>query len=71
MKNFILLIAVALFSSPLLASDCASGTCRAPLKRVATKVVDVTTAVVSAPVRVVKNTACTVKNRRYSRRCCR
>lgn len=69
MKNLILLLAVALFSSTVTANDCVGGTCRQPLKKAAAKVVDVTRSVVTAPVKATRYVADNVRSRRYSRRC--
>ena len=68
MKNFILLIAVALMSSPLFAGDCANGTCRQPVRRVVNGVVDVTRSVVSVPVKVTRNVASNIQSRQSARR---
>ena len=68
MKNFILLIALSVMSSSVLAGDCFNGSCRQPLKRSVSKVVDVTRSIVTAPVRATKNVASNIQSRRVSRR---
>jgi hypothetical protein len=69
MKNLILLVALSVVTTSAVASECGSGRCSAPLKRTATKVVDVTRNVVSAPVRLTRNFVSNVQSRRLSRRC--
>ena len=69
MKNLILCAIVGLFSSPIFADDCLFGRCSQPVKKVAVKAVDVTRAVVSAPVKVCRNVASNVQSRRSCRRC--
>ena len=69
MKNLILCAIVGLFSSPIFAEDCLFGRCSQPVKKVAVKAVDVTRAVVSAPVKVCRNVASNVQSRRSCRRC--
>lgn len=68
MKNFILLLVVALMSSSVLAGDCLNGTCRQPVKRVVSSVADVTRTVVSAPVNVARKVSNNVQSRRFARR---
>jgi len=71
MRNLIVLVAVFMMSSTVFANDCSSGVCRKPVRQTVSKVVDVTTAAIVAPVRVTKNFATTVRSRSLSRRCCR
>jgi hypothetical protein len=68
MKNLIVLIVLALMSAPVFANDCASGVCRQPVRRTVSKVADVTSAIVVAPVRATKNFATNVRSRSLARR---
>ena len=68
MKNFILMIVLALVSAPCFANDCSSGVCRKPVRRTLSKVVDVTSALVVAPVRATKNVVNNVRSRSLARR---
>lgn len=69
MKNFILLVVLSLVSTSVMASECGSGRCSTPLKRTATKVVNVTRDIVTAPVRLTRNFVGNVKSRRTCRSC--
>lgn len=67
MKTLIALVAIGLFSSCCLASDCVGNTCRQPLKSTVSKVASVTRTLVTAPVKVTRNITENVRARRFSR----
>lgn len=67
MKSFITLVAIALFSSSVLASDCVGNSCRQPLRSTVSKVPDVARTIVSAPTKAVRNVTQNIKARRYAR----
>ena len=68
MKNFILLVVLSVMSSGVFAGDCLSGSCRQPVRRSVSAVVDVTRNIVTAPVKATKNVLSNVQSRRFARR---
>lgn len=67
MKTFIALVAMGLFSSCCLASDCVGGICKQPLRSTVSKVATVTRNIVTAPVKVARNVTQNTRARRFSR----
>lgn len=68
MKNFILLLVVALMSSSVMAGDCLNGICGQPVRRVVSGAADVTRTIVTAPVKVARKVSDNVQVRRFARR---
>jgi len=68
MKTFIYSIVCAALCSTSFGGECV-GSCRTPVRSVVSATANVVERVVSAPVRVVKNVAGNVQQRRACRRC--